>query len=67
MHTSVWPECSVDLYRFDTIQRMQKLDGDTVRLLCGSQTISSVHAVVKELVENSLDAQATNIEVKLVG
>ena len=46
---------------------MQQLDGETVRLLSGSQTISSVHAVVKELVENSLDARATNIEVKLVG
>ena len=46
---------------------MQQLDGETVRLLSGSQTISSVHAVVKELVENSLDAQATNVEVKLVG
>ena len=45
---------------------MQQLGGETVRLLAGSQTISSVQAVVKELVENSLDAGATNIEVKLV-
>ena len=45
---------------------MQQLDGETVRLLAGSQTISSGQAVVKELVENSLDAGATNIEVKLV-
>ena len=45
---------------------MQQLDGETVRLLAGTQTISSVQAVVKELVENSLDAAATNIEVKLV-
>ena len=45
---------------------MQELDRETVRLLAGSQTISSVKTVVKELVENSLDAGATNIEVKLV-
>ena len=45
---------------------MQQLDRETVRLLVGSQTISSAQAVVKELVENSLDAGATNIEVKLV-
>lgn len=45
---------------------MQKLSKDTVRLLSSSQAITSVHAVVKELVENSLDAKATNVEVKLV-
>lgn len=45
---------------------MQKLSGETVRLLSSSQVVSCVHAVAKELIENSLDAKATNIEVKLV-
>ena len=45
---------------------MQQLGKETVRLLSSSQAVASVYAVVKELVENSLDARATNIEVKLV-
>uniref|UniRef100_UPI00398EE715 PMS1 protein homolog 1 isoform X2 n=1 Tax=Pristiophorus japonicus TaxID=55135 RepID=UPI00398EE715 len=45
---------------------MQQLPPDTVRLLSSSQTISSIVNVVKELVENSLDANAASIEVKLV-
>ncbi|XP_041056138.1 PMS1 protein homolog 1 isoform X2 [Carcharodon carcharias] len=44
---------------------MQQLPPDTIRLLSSSQTITSVVNVVKELVENSLDANATSIEVKL--
>ncbi len=45
---------------------MQQLGDETVRLLSSSQVITSVYAMVKELVENSLDAEASNIEVKLV-
>ena len=45
---------------------MRLLPNETVRLLSSSQVITSVHAVVKELLENSLDAKATNIEIKLV-
>ena len=42
------------------------LSKETVHLLSSSQVITSVYTVVKELVENSLDAKATSIEVKLV-
>jgi hypothetical protein len=45
---------------------MKQLPAATVRLLSSSQTITSVVSVVKELIENSLDAGATSIEVKLV-
>ena len=45
---------------------MQKLNNSTVRLLSSTQVITSVHSVVKELVENSLDSGSTNVEVNLV-
>ncbi|XP_003962250.2 PMS1 protein homolog 1 [Takifugu rubripes] len=44
---------------------MKQLPPDTVRLLSSSQVITSVVNVVKELLENSLDAGATSIDVKL--
>lgn len=46
---------------------IQELPAHSIRMLGSSQVISSVFSVVKELVENSLDAQATAIEIKLVG
>ncbi|KAI5613425.1 PMS1 protein-like 1 [Silurus asotus] len=44
---------------------MKALPPDTVRLLSSSQVITSVVNVVKELVENSLDAGSSNLEIKL--
>ncbi|XP_075686039.1 PMS1 protein homolog 1 [Rhinoderma darwinii] len=44
---------------------MHQLSSTTIRLLSSSQVITAVVSVVKELVENALDAFATNIEVKL--
>ncbi|XP_054828488.1 PMS1 protein homolog 1 isoform X1 [Eublepharis macularius] len=44
---------------------MKQLPADTVRILSSSQVITSVVSVVKELMENSLDANATSVEVKL--
>ncbi|XP_026127225.1 PMS1 protein homolog 1 [Carassius auratus] len=44
---------------------MKALPAETVRLLCSSQVITSVLNVVKELVENSLDAGSSSLEVKL--
>uniref|UniRef100_A0A3P8S0M9 PMS1 homolog 1, mismatch repair system component n=1 Tax=Amphiprion percula TaxID=161767 RepID=A0A3P8S0M9_AMPPE len=44
---------------------MKQLPSDTVRLLSSSQVITSVLNVVKELMENSLDAGASSIDVKL--
>ncbi|XP_068804422.1 PMS1 protein homolog 1 isoform X2 [Struthio camelus] len=44
---------------------MKQLPAETIRLLSSSQVITSVVSVVKELIENSLDASATSIDVKL--
>ena len=41
------------------------LSEDTVSLLKSSQVVTSVWSAIKELLENSLDAGATNIEVRL--
>lgn len=46
--------------------KMNLLNAETVRFLSSSQVVTSVHSAVKELVENSLDAGAANIQVKLV-
>lgn len=45
---------------------MKQLSAEIIRLLSSSQVITSVVSVVKELIENSLDANATNIDIKLV-
>ncbi|XP_012531280.1 PMS1 protein homolog 1 isoform X1 [Monomorium pharaonis] len=42
------------------------LDVKTVKLITTTQIITSVYAVVKELVENAIDADADNIEINLV-
>nr|XP_028606232.1 PMS1 protein homolog 1 isoform X1 [Podarcis muralis] len=44
---------------------MKQLAAETIRLVSSSQVITSVVSVVKELLENSLDANSTNVDVKL--
>jgi DNA mismatch repair enzyme (predicted ATPase) len=45
---------------------LTKLPATTIKLITSTQIISSVASVVKELIENSLDAGARNIDIKLV-
>lgn len=63
MLAAVGGECALEATQVQA--RMKQLPAATVRLLSSSQTITSVVSVVKELIENSLDAGATSIEVKL--
>lgn len=44
---------------------VEKLPTETVKLLTSSQIITSVPSIVKELVENSIDAGAKIIQVRL--
>ncbi|CAI9742168.1 homolog 1 [Octopus vulgaris] len=44
---------------------LKALPSDTIRLIGSTQVITSVSNAIKELVENSIDAGATNIQVKL--
>ncbi|CAH1789286.1 unnamed protein product [Owenia fusiformis] len=44
---------------------MKLLPKNTIHLISSSQVITSVVSVVKELLENSLDAGATSLEIKL--
>lgn len=44
---------------------IKKLDQHTTNLIAAGEVIERVSSVVKELVENSIDAQARNIKIKL--
>ena len=46
--------------------KLRALPSSTVRLITSSQVITSTHSVVKELIENALDAAATCVDIKLV-
>ena len=43
---------------------LQKIDAESVLQICSSQVVTDLKSAVKELVENSLDAGSSAIEVK---
>lgn len=45
---------------------MKQLPSETIKLISSTQVITSVSSVVKELMENSIDANATIIDIRLV-
>ena len=44
---------------------VQPIDQKSIHQICSGQVVLSIATAMKELVENSLDAGATNIEIKL--
>ena len=44
---------------------VQSIDQNSIHQICSAQVALSIATAMKELVENSLDAGATNIEIKL--
>lgn len=44
---------------------IKALDKSTVHRICSGQVIVSLSSAVKELIENSLDAGAKNVEIRL--
>ncbi len=44
---------------------IQAIDEESIHRICSSQVVTDLATAVKELIENSLDAGATVIEVKL--
>ncbi|XP_068989178.1 PMS1 protein homolog 1 isoform X2 [Neodiprion pinetum] len=64
---SVIVDCRVDFRIIYLLTNMsiRALNCTTVKLVTSTQIITSVSSVVKELVENSLDAGAKNIEINL--
>jgi len=60
--------CGAQFCRLQRRERflvMDRLDKNVVHEICTNQVVVTLHACVKELVENALDAGATRIEVRL--
>lgn len=47
------------------VQLVQQIDQDTVKFLAAGEKINDIETVIRELIDNSVDAQARNIEVRL--
>lgn len=63
MHSATPPSFVCHLFQGMAVAA---LPASTVRKISSAQVISTISSVVKELVENAVDAGATNIDVRLV-
>ena len=46
---------------------IQRLDNDTIRRITAEQAISDLSSIVKELIDNALDAESTTIKSEYIG
>ncbi|XP_055629614.1 mismatch repair endonuclease PMS2 [Toxorhynchites rutilus septentrionalis] len=49
----------------ETSKKINAIDKDTVHRICSGQVVLNLATAVKELVENSIDAGATSVEIRL--
>ncbi|XP_021110395.1 mismatch repair endonuclease PMS2 isoform X2 [Heterocephalus glaber] len=54
-----------DLGTLEPAKAIKAIDGKSVHQICSGQVVLSLSTAVKELVENSVDAGATNIDLRL--
>ncbi|XP_055360681.1 mismatch repair endonuclease PMS2 [Betta splendens] len=54
-----------DICTSDPAGAIKAIDKDSVHQICSGQVVLTLATAVKELVENSIDAGATNIDIKL--
>lgn len=47
------------------MSKIERIDSESVHRICSGQVVLDLATAVKELVENALDAAATQIEVRL--
>ena len=55
----------MDIQEIGSLKMIKPLDQASIRLLCAGQVLSSLRSVVKELLENALDAKASRVEILL--
>ncbi|KAJ0178403.1 hypothetical protein K1T71_006226 [Dendrolimus kikuchii] len=53
------------ILNFDKVGDIKPINTETVHKICSGQVVLSLAVAVKELVENALDAGATNIDIRL--
>ena len=51
----------------DTNNSIKKLNDDSIRRIVAEQAITDLSSIVKELVDNALDAESTTIKIRLFG
>lgn len=56
---------SSDIMTAKQIPTIRHIDHDCIRFIAAGEKINDIETVIRELIENSVDAKATNIEIRL--